>query len=179
MPTVEIDDKLRELAANIRLVVFDVDGVLTDGRLLLGADGYEYKAFNSRDGHGIKMLQRSGVEVSVISGRKSESVTQRMAELGITHEFQGCGDKLQVLEQLLQTLGLAASQVAFVGDDVLDLPIMLRVGLAVAVNDAHETVRDYAHWVTPHGGGKGAARDVCDMIMHAQGTYAAELQRYL
>lgn len=179
MPLVDIDDKLRELATNIRLVVFDVDGVLTDGRFLLGADGYEYKAFNSRDGHGIKMLRRSGVEVSVISGRKSESVTQRMVELGVKHEFQGCSDKLQVLDQLLQTLGLATSQTAFVGDDVLDLPIMLRVGLAVAVNDAHETVRDYAHWITPHDGGKGAVRDVCDMIMHVQGTYAAELHRYL
>ncbi len=179
MSTVDIDNKLRELAVNIRLVVFDVDGVLTDGRFLLGADGHEYKAFNSRDGHGIKMLRRSGVEVSVVSGRRSESVTQRMVELGVKYEFQNCGDKLQALERLLQTLGLAASEVAFVGDDVLDLPIMLRVGLAVAVNDAHEIVRDYAHWVTPHDGGKGAARDVCDMIMYAQGTYAAELQRYL
>ena len=179
MPTVDIDDKLHDLAVNIRLVVFDVDGVLTDGRLLLAADGQEYKAFNSRDGHGIKMLQRSGVEVSVISGRKSESVTRRMAELGVKHEFQGCDDKLNVLEKLLQALGLSASEVAFVGDDVLDLPVMLRVGLAIAVNDADATVRDYAHWITPHGGGNGAVRDVCDMIMHAQGTYATELQRYL
>ncbi|MFQ5934818.1 MAG: KdsC family phosphatase [Acidiferrobacterales bacterium] len=179
MEVSRIDSTLQALAARIKLVMFDVDGVLTDGQLFLGEEGQEYKAFNSRDGHGIKMLQQTGVEVSIISGRTSGSVERRVAELGIKHVFQGCQEKLPALESLLRQLGIESSQAAFVGDDVVDLPIMLRVGLAVAVSDAHQLVRHYAHWVTPHAGGKGAVRDTCDMIMHAQGTYAGEIQRYL
>lgn len=166
-------------AAQIRLVIFDVDGVLTDGHLIFGDDGQEYKAFHSRDGHGMKMLQHSGVEVGIITGRSSKVVEHRMANLGIQHVYQGQLDKLPAFEKLIAKLNFSPEQVAYVGDDVVDLPIMLRVGLAVAVADAHPLVIRHAHWQTPHAGGQGAARDICEMIMEARGSLETELQRYL
>jgi len=166
-------------AAQIRLVIFDVDGVLTDGRLIFGDDGQEYKAFHSRDGHGMKMLQHSGVEVGIITGRSSKVVEHRMANLGIQHVYQGQLDKLPAFEKLIAKLNFSPEQVAYVGDDVVDLPIMLRVGLAVAVADAHPLVIQHAHWQTPHAGGQGAARDICEMVMEARGSLETELQRYL
>ncbi|MEE9596592.1 MAG: 3-deoxy-manno-octulosonate-8-phosphatase KdsC [Acidiferrobacterales bacterium] len=172
-------DSLHEIAMNIRLVLLDVDGVLTDGRLLIGEDGTESKAFNIRDGHGIKMLQQTGIEVGIITGRTSGSVKHRAADLKVKHLYQGREDKLSVLKELLAKLALQPTQAAFVGDDVVDLPAMLQVGLAVAVNDAHELVKEHAHWVTPSAGGHGAVREVCEMIMRAQGTYATTMQRYL
>lgn len=166
-------------ACAVRLVLLDVDGVLTDGTLYLGEHGEEYKTFSARDGHGIKMLQQTGVVVGIVSGRSSGIVARRAAELGIAHLHQGCADKRALVETLLHELGLDAAQVAFVGDDIVDLPIMLRVGFAIAVRDAHELVRRYAHWVTASSGGRGAVREVCERIMCAQGTYAAEIERYL
>jgi len=166
-------------ARNIRLLVFDVDGVLTDGGLFIDADGREHKIFHSRDGHGMKMLQQSGVEIGIISGRNSPAVTHRMNGLGIRHVYQGQQDKLPAFHDLLDRLGLAPAQAAYVGDDVVDLPLLRRVGLAVAVQDAHELVRRHAHWVTANGGGRGAARDVCELIMDAQGTLAPRLAAYL
>jgi 3-deoxy-D-manno-octulosonate 8-phosphate phosphatase (KDO 8-P phosphatase) len=166
-------------ATQIKLVIFDVDGVLTDGRLFYGDDGQEYKAFHSRDGHGMKMLQGSGVEVGIITGRTSKVVEHRMANLGVQHVYQGKLEKLPAFEELIGKLGLAPEQVAYMGDDVVDLPIMLRVGLSVATNDAHHLVSQHAHWQTPHGGGQGAARDLCEMIMEAQGTLDVALQSYL
>lgn len=168
-----------EKAAQIRLVIFDVDGVLTDGSLYLGDDGQEYKAFNSRDGHGMKMLQATGVEIGIITGRTSQVVQHRMDGLGIRHVYQGKQEKLPAFEELVAKLGLPPHQVAYVGDDVVDLPVMRRVGLAVAVQDAAPLVKQHAHWTTDHGGGRGAARDVCEMIMRAQGTLDAQLQHYL
>ncbi len=172
-------DSLHEIAVNIRLVLLDVDGVLTDGRLLIGEDGTEYKAFNIRDGHGIKMLQQTGIEVSIITGRTSGAVKHRAADLNVKHLYQGREDKRSVLKELLTELALQPAQAAFVGDDVVDLPAMLQIGLAVAVNDAHELVKEHAHWVTPSDGGHGAVREVCEMLMRAQGTYATAMQRYL
>ena len=172
-------DSLHKIAMNIRLVLLDVDGVLTDGRLLIGEDGTESKAFNTRDGHGIKMLQQTGIEVGIITGRTSGSVKHRAADLRVKHLYQGREDKLSVLKELLTKLALQPTQAAFVGDDVVDLPAMLQVGLAVAVNDAHELVKEHAHWVTPSAGGYGAVREVCEMIMRAQGTYATTIQSYL
>jgi 3-deoxy-D-manno-octulosonate 8-phosphate phosphatase (KDO 8-P phosphatase) len=166
-------------AAQIRLVIFDVDGVLTDGRLFYGDDGQEYKAFHSRDGHGMKMLKQSGVEIAIITGRTSQVVEHRMANLGIEHIYQGQLEKLPAFEKLIADLGVQSHEVAYVGDDVVDLPIMLRVGLAVAVADAHDLVCKHAHWQTPHGGGQGAARDICELIMEARGTLSATLQHYL
>lgn len=168
-----------ERAARIRLLVFDVDGVLTDGSLFFGDDGQEYKAFNSRDGHGMKMLRATGVELAIITGRTSAVVEHRMENLGIQHVFQGQLEKLPTFERLCRTLGLPSDQTAYVGDDVVDLPIMRRVGLAVAVQDAHPLVKEHAHWQTPSPGGRGAARDLCDLIMQAQGTLQGQLDRYL
>ena len=168
-----------EKASHIKLVIFDVDGVLTNGALFYGDDGQEYKAFNSRDGHGMKMLQNSGVEIGIITGRTSNVVEHRMNNLGIQHIYQGKQEKLPAFEELVKKLGLTAKEVAYVGDDVVDLPILIRVGLAIAVGDAHQLVKQHAHWQTPNGGGQGAARDVCELIMEAHGTLNAELQRYL
>lgn len=166
-------------AAQIKLVLFDVDGVLTDGSLFLGDDGQEYKAFHSRDGHGMKMLQASGVEIGIITGRTSQVVEHRMASLGIQHVFQGRLEKLPAYEELIASLGLEPGQTAFVGDDVVDLPVMRRVGLAIAVQDAHPLVKQHAHWQTPHPGGRGAGRDVCELIMEARGTLEQQMQKYL
>lgn len=168
-----------EKAARIRLVIFDVDGVLTDGSLFLGDDGQEYKAFNSRDGHGIKMLQKHGVTVGIITGRTSKVVEYRMENLGITHVYQGRLDKLPAYEELREELGVSPEETAYVGDDVVDLPVMRCVGLAIAVQDAHPLVVSHCHWQTPHGGGRGAARDVCEMLMEAHGVLQEELDSYL
>ncbi|KRT53733.1 3-deoxy-manno-octulosonate-8-phosphatase KdsC [endosymbiont of Ridgeia piscesae] len=170
---------IQEKARRIRLVIFDVDGVLTDGSLFLGDDGQEYKAFNSRDGHGIKMLQQSGVEIGIITGRSSEVVRLRMQSLGIKHVYQGQLDKRPAYQELRDKLGLSDAEIAYVGDDVVDLPIMRLVGLAIAVNDAHPFVTQHAHWLTPHAGGRGAARDVCELLMDAQGHLQRVLQSYL
>ncbi|NOX76332.1 MAG: 3-deoxy-manno-octulosonate-8-phosphatase KdsC [Gammaproteobacteria bacterium] len=166
-------------AAQIKLIIFDVDGVLTDGRLIFGDDGQEYKAFHSRDGHGMKMLQTSGVAVGIITGRSSKVVEHRMRNLGIEHVYQGQQEKLPAFQQLIAKLELQPEQVAYVGDDVVDLPIMLRVGLAVATADAHALVARHAHWQTPNKGGQGAARDICELIMEAQGTLDRAMQPYL
>jgi 3-deoxy-D-manno-octulosonate 8-phosphate phosphatase (KDO 8-P phosphatase) len=168
-----------ERARAIRVVIFDVDGVLTDGSLFLGDDGQEYKAFHSRDGHGMKMLRATGVEIAIITGRSSQVVEHRVADLGIQHVYQGQRDKLAAFEDILETLQVDPPAVAYVGDDVVDLPVMRRVGLAVAVQDAHALVKQHAHWQTPHGGGRGAARDVCELIMEAQGTLSEQMQHYL
>jgi 3-deoxy-D-manno-octulosonate 8-phosphate phosphatase (KDO 8-P phosphatase) len=166
-------------AREVKLVIFDVDGVLTDGGLFLGDDGQEYKSFNSRDGHGMKMLQKSGVVIGIITGRTSEVVRIRMESLGVEHVYQGKQDKLPAYEELRDKLGLVDEEIAYVGDDVVDLPIMRRVGLAIAVNDAHPFVLQHAHWQTPRNGGRGAARDVCEMVLEAQGNLQAELESYL
>lgn len=168
-----------EKAANIRLLIFDVDGVLTDGSLFIGDDGQEYKAFNSRDGHGIKMLQKHGVIVAIITGRTSKVVEHRMENLGVTHVYQGKLHKHPAYEELLEKLGISAEQTAYVGDDVVDLPVMRKVGLAIAVQDAHPLVRAHSHWQTPSGGGRGAARDVCEMLLEAKGVLQTELDSYL
>lgn len=170
---------IMEKAAQIRMVVFDVDGVLTDGSLFIGDDGLEYKAFYSRDGHGMKLLQATGVQIGIITGRTSEVVRVRMESLGVRHVYQGRLDKLPAFEELLDAVDLAPEEVAYVGDDVMDLPVLRRVGLAVAVQDAHPLVRQHSHWTTPSAGGRGAARDVCELIMEAQGTLEAQLGHYL
>lgn len=168
-----------EKAKKIKVVIFDVDGVLTDGSLFIGDDGQEYKAFNSQDGHGIKMLQKSGVAIAIITGRTSEVVKHRIRDLGIKYLYQGQSDKNTAFMALLATLGLTPDECAYVGDDVVDLPVMTQVGLAIAVLDSHPMVIKHAHWITTRGGGKGAGRDVCEMIMQAQGNLETELESYL
>ncbi len=166
-------------AENIKLLILDVDGVLTDGKLFFDDQGREYKSFHARDGHGIKLLRRTGVEVAVISGRKSNSVELRMRSLGIEYLYQGHEDKIGAFNEIMDSLSIGADQTAYVGDDLLDLPVMSRVGLSIAVNDANFAVKEFADWCTDHSGGCGAVREVCDLIMRAQGNLEAVIKSYL
>ncbi|MCG5500673.1 KdsC family phosphatase [Ectothiorhodospira lacustris] len=172
-------DTLTERARRVRFVIFDVDGVLTDGSLFLDDDGRQYKAFNSKDGQGMRMLADSGVQVGILTGRRSGVVEHRMQDLGIRLVVQGRRDKLEALDGLLTDAGVSAEETAYVGDDVVDLPVMRRVALAIAVADAHALVREHAHYVTRQPGGRGAAREACEFIMEAQGTLQAALTTYL
>jgi 3-deoxy-D-manno-octulosonate 8-phosphate phosphatase (KDO 8-P phosphatase) len=168
-----------EKVKQLKLLILDVDGVLTDGRLFFDDNGKEYKCFHARDGHGIKLLRQSGVEVAVISGRKSNSVAIRMQTLGVQLVYQGHENKRAAFTEILQHLNLSPKQVAHVGDDVLDLPIMVQAGFGVAVADAHFAVKQRADWCTQIAGGQGAVREVCDLIMQVQGTFDVMLQTYL
>lgn len=168
-----------ELANKIQLIIFDVDGVLTDGGLYFTEDGAEFKRFNSLDGHGIKMLKDNGVEVAVITARDSKAVAYRMKNLGIAHFYQGQSDKVVAFSDLLQKLNLSADEVAYVGDDVIDLPVMTKVGFAIAVANAHDTVKQYANLITEKSGGHGAVREVCDFILKAQGKFDDAMKLYL
>ena len=181
MPTDYLADLPADLlarAANIRVAAFDVDGTLTDGRLWYGEDGRETKVFHVHDGLGLKRLQANGVHVALITARISHPVALRAEELEIAHVYQGQGDKRACLEALLEALNLAPEQAAFVGDDLPDLPPMGIAGLAVAVANAHPWVAGAAHWQTRLPGGMGAAREVCDLLLHAQGKSAAERERW-
>lgn len=170
--------KLLNKAAKIKLLICDVDGVMTDGTLFFGDNGLEYKAFHSRDGLGIIMLQRSGIPLAVITARTSDVVTHRMRNLNIDLVFQGQHNKIQIFQQLCQELQLNKEQIAYVGDDWVDLPVMRKVGLSVAVADAHERVKQQADWITTHNGGHGAVRDVCELLMAAQGTLEEQFAFY-
>lgn len=166
-------------AAEVRLMIFDVDGVLTDGGLLFGCDGEVIKRFNVLDGHGIKLLMMAGISTAIISARQSAIVTRRAADLGIPHVYQGVHDKRVAFEQLLADQRVAASACGFIGDDVIDLPILSRVGFAASVPNAHAEVLSRVAYVTRARGGDGAAREVCDFILRAQGKYESVLAPYL
>ena len=168
-----------EKAKKLKLLILDVDGVLTDGKLFFDNEGNEYKSFHARDGHGIKLLRQTGVEVAVISGRKSNSVSLRMKSLGIEHVYQGHEDKRGAFKELIEKSGITPEQAAYMGDDLLDLPVMTRVGLAIAVADANFAVRQRADWCTALPGGHGAVREVCDFIMQAQGRFDEVVNAYL
>jgi 3-deoxy-D-manno-octulosonate 8-phosphate phosphatase (KDO 8-P phosphatase) len=163
----------------IKLAIFDVDGVLTDGSLIYGADGEEQKVFNTLDGHGIKMLQASGVEICIISGRQTLALARRSRDLGITHLHQAVADKGRKYAEVLAQLKLDQSAVASIGDDVVDLPILAHCGFAACVPAAPTFVRERVHYVTKAHGGHGAAREFCEVIMRAQGTLDAALDKYL
>lgn len=171
--------RLIEQLKKIKLLILDVDGVLTDGKLLFDHQGYEFKAFHARDGHGIKMLQQTGIEIAIISGRYSPIVSLRMDELDVTLVYQGQKNKRAALEDIMGKLSLSPEQIAYVGDDVIDLPVMMRVGFAVAVADANSAVKACADWCTNLNGGFGAVREVCDLIMQAQDNYESLLADYL
>lgn len=153
----------------IRLVAFDVDGVFTDGRFYLSNDGVESKSFNTQDGYGIRRLLEAGIEVAVISGRSSAAVEQRMAELEVRHVIQGCKDKIGAFAKLSSALEISAAECAYVGDDIPDLPLLRKVGYAIAVANAVKAVRKHCHYTTTAAGGHGAVREVCDLIMAAAG----------
>ena len=164
-----MDVTLKERASKIRMLVLDVDGVLTDGKLYFDHAGNELKAFNTRDGLGMKALQRCGIEIAVITGRKSEAVAHRMSQLGIKHVYQGREDKLNAFQHLLDITGLDEYEICYAGDDWIDLPVMMRAGLAISVADAEERVKEHAHWITQRNGGDGAVREMCNLILAAQG----------
>lgn len=168
-----------ERAKRVRLVIFDVDGVLTDGRLYFTDSGEELKAFNTLDGHGMKMLKASGVELAIISGRTAHCVERRAQNLGISLLYQGAQDKLAVFHELVSKLKLDPAAAAFMGDDLADLPVMRRCGLALCVPESPTLVKQRAHYVTRLAGGRGAVREICEMLMLAQGTYDAQMADYL
>ena len=163
-------DAVLERARRIRLLVLDVDGVLTDGRLYLSASGEEFKVFHVRDGSGLVAVRRAGIEVAIISGRDCAAVVRRAAELGIRHVRQGVADKGAELDALLGELGFAADETACVGDDTPDAPLLQRAGLAIGVADAHPALLAAAHWVTQAKGGRGAVREVCDLLLSARAS---------
>ena len=171
--------KYIDAAANIKLVVFDVDGVLTDGKLILGENGNEYKCFHVRDGQGLVMLMKTECKVAVITARSSKIVAERMASLGIKYIYQGEENKGKALTKLINKLGIKFADVAYVGDDVIDLPAMNKVGLPIAVADAHPEVKKLAKLITQNNGGNGAAREVCELIMNAQNNFVNLIESYL
>ncbi len=167
----KLTDTAIEIAKKVKLLVLDVDGVLTDGGIYLDDSGNEFKRFNSLDGHGIKMLLESDIEVGVISARSTPSVAHRMKALGVRHLYQNQANKNEALQQILERLSLGFNQVAFVGDDVIDLTVMKKIALPIAVANAHPFVKEHALLVTENIGGNGAVREVCDSLLKAQNKY--------
>jgi len=173
-----VNAQVRRRIERIKLLALDVDGVLTDGRLFYHDDGTESKAFDVRDGHGIKMLGHAGIESALISGRSCPMVEKRAADLGITEVIQGVRDKVPILEKILSHKGLKPEHAAFVGDDVVDLTVMKHVGFAVAVADASEFLFDTAHYVTVAPGGRGAVREVAELILAVKGLWKKVAHTY-
>ncbi len=166
-------------AAELKLMIFDVDGILTDGRLYISEHGEAMKAFHVHDGHGLKMLQECGIGVGILSSRSSAIVSRRAAELGIDLVVQGAADKGAAFARILDQRGLAAGAAGFMGDDLVDLPVLTRCGFAATVPEAPSAVRNRAHYVSAVGGGRGAARDVCEFVLRAQGRLEAAVARHL
>lgn len=163
----------------IRLIAFDVDGVMTDGGLYYSDSGEEFKRFNALDGHGLKMLRASGVEVAIITGRTSRCVEARANNLGITHLYQGVEHKLEAMVELLDKLKLPRDAAAYMGDDVVDIGVMRHVGLSICVPESPQLVREHSNYVTQRSGGHGAVREACELIMAAQDTLDVQLAPYL
>ena len=182
-PTLSFDPALLLKAqgpgSGIRAAVFDVDGVLTDGRLFIGERGEAFKAFHVLDGHGLKLLAQGGITPVIVTGRDSPAVRRRIADLGLQHAYFGVSDKLAVADQLCLDLGIDWPQLAVIGDDWPDLPAIRAAGFGVAVANAHDELRSHADYVTRQGGGRGAVREVCDLLLKAQGLYAHALAHYL
>ena len=174
-----IDPMLLERAKRIKLLALDVDGVLTDGKIYFDSAGNELKAFNTRDGLGMAALQRCGIKLAIITGRESPMVTRRAAQLKVDYVYQARVDKLNAYMELLQESGLEEQQVCFAGDDWIDLPVLQRAGLAVTVPAADEEMKGRVHWVTSRGGGEGAVREICDLILSAQGYNQKLLQEIM
>ncbi len=174
----EAGKDITAVAKNIKLLILDVDGVLTDGSIILDNEGNEYKSFHVRDGHGIKMLINAGLHVAIITGRHSRVVSRRAQELGITEVFQKCFDKSAAFDGLIEKYSLRESEVAYVGDDIVDAPIMKRAGLAVAVADAADDIKKYALLVTDNRGGRGAVREVTDLILKSNGLWERMFNDY-
>ena len=175
----KLNDETIEIANQVKLLVLDVDGVLTDGGIYFDDSGKELKKFNSLDGYGIKMLLSSGIEVAVISSRSTSSVAYRIEGLGVKHCYQNQSDKNIKMQQILETLSLNVDQVAFVGDDVMDLTVMKKIALPIAVANAHPFVKEHALLITESGGGHGAVREVCDCLLKAHSKYDDLMKSHL
>lgn len=175
----QLTPELQQRAAKIKLLIMDVDGVLTDGRIFIRDNGEEIKSFHTLDGHGIKMLQNSGVQTAIITGRDAPSVALRVKQLGINYYFKGIHDKRATYAELLVQAGVREDECAYIGDDVVDLPVMVRCGLPVAVPQSHWFTLQHAVYTTQNDAGKGAVRELCDLIMMAQGTLETALNEYI
>jgi len=174
----QLDERDRERAAKVQLILMDVDGVLTDARLYIDSEGRETKAFDARDGHGIRMGQQAGLSFGIISGRQAAAVSARAAELDITEVHQRIQDKIGLFQEILERLKLTADAVCYVGDDLIDLPVMRRVGFAAAPADALAEAQEAAHYVTRRAGGRGAVREVVDLVLRARGDWERVTRRY-
>lgn len=170
-----ISDDVIMRAKKIKCIVFDVDGVMTDGSLGIGDDGEEFKNFNSLDGLGMKLLKASGVQMAIITGRTSNVVKTRAESTGVVHFYQGVEDKLKAFQDLIAKMNLQNDEMAFMGDDVVDAPAMIRCGLAITVPSGHRLIKPHAHYITTAPAGRGAVREACELIMQAQGTLEAQL----
>ena len=179
MSAVEISKEIEERAKRIKVIIFDVDGVMTNGGLILGDDGLEYKAFHSQDGLGMKLLKASGVQMALITGRTSNVVVKRAENTGVARFYQGIDDKLEAFNELIKDFQITAEECAFMGDDVVDLPPMRRCGLALTVPHAMPLVKEYAHYTTTRQAGHGAVREVCELLMRTQGTFDAQMAQFL
>jgi len=173
-----ISEQIRERAARVKLLVLDVDGVLTDGRIIMDHEGKEIKAFDVRDGHGIKLLRGAGIEVAVLTGRSSPVVQCRADDLGIPWVQQGVNDKVKAYQEIARTTGVADDETGFIGDDLVDIPLLKRVGFPIVVADGAPEAKEYALYVTTAPGGRGAVREVCDLLLQAGGKWDAILRRY-
>jgi 3-deoxy-D-manno-octulosonate 8-phosphate phosphatase (KDO 8-P phosphatase) len=171
--------KLMAKAAKIRLLVTDVDGVLTNGHLYLGNNQEHYKGFSTLDGVGIKLLLKVGLKVAVLTGCKSKLVQNRMESLGVEYVYQGLENKVPAFNELLQQLNLEPEQVAYIGDDLPDLPLIVRAGLGIIVSNASKSIKPYADWQTQAAGGEGAVREVCDLLLKAQNHLPTIIEEYL
>lgn len=172
-------EQVLKKASNIKLLICDVDGVLSNGQVIIGNNGEELKTFNIKDGFGIKCLQKSGIAVAIITGRNSKIVEKRCQELGIEHYYQGQSNKQEAFGTLCKNLSVQPEQICHIGDDLPDLPLLVQVGLGVTVADGHWLMQQHADWVTQHNGGFGAVREVCDLILHSQNKLQAIHQEYL
>ena len=170
-----VSDAVLVRAKKIKCIVFDVDGVMTDGSLGIGDDGQEFKNFNSLDGLGMKLLKATGVQMAIITGRTSNVVKTRAESTGVVHFYQGVDDKLEAFYDLKSKMHLEADEIAFMGDDVVDAPAMIRCGLAITVPSGHRLIKPHAHYITTAPAGRGAVREACELIMQAQGTLEAQL----
>jgi 3-deoxy-D-manno-octulosonate 8-phosphate phosphatase (KDO 8-P phosphatase) len=173
-----VEEKLHEKIKKVRLLILDVDGVMTDGKIIIDDVGNEVKHFNVRDGHGIKMLMKHGIDVVLLTGRRSKVVEHRAKDLGISEVHQGAHDKLSVFEAILRVKSLRYENIAFIGDDIVDVPVLKRAGFSVAVADAAEHVKKCVDYITHHSGGAGAVREVCEMILEAQDKWGDIAKRY-
>ena len=172
-------DQIKSIAKNIKLLILDVDGVLTDGKVYFGESTEELKAYNIKDGLGMRLLMDNGVDIAIITGRSSKSVENRMTGLGIKHLYQGKLAKRESYEKILTELELSPSEIAYVGDDLIDLPVMTQVGLPISVADAHPKAKEAAKLITSNVGGNGAVREVCDLILEAQGKLEGIYSQFL